>query len=273
MSTPLSPPYRIGGLNVHCFHNCKQAAAIHAELKKLHIDAAVVDHAFIISPLQLAVAFFRVEANADGAAAPPSPHAAATSAGVPPRRTSFSRRIFAALSITHNLDRILQILPPGPQTSSVVILYRSPLSTAQTLVSSPAPAAAEAKHTTKATTSSSSSSVVNSDAPAAQEATIEAAIQRVVSTTNPAAAAHRFCAISEPFWWSTAVQYADMGRVVEFYDVPDATLQAARQSMTRSDVLRVCAAAAEDTESSRWAALRWYALEMCVTTQLAACTA
>ncbi|KPI82591.1 hypothetical protein ABL78_8400 [Leptomonas seymouri] len=276
-------PYRIGGFNVCCYHSCPQAAAIHTELKKLHIDAAVVDHAFIISPLQLAVAVFRVESNYDiallarktmsegqqqqqqhqqqlpiSAGAAP---ATAASSTLPGRKMSFSRRIFAALSLTHNLDRILQILPPGPQTSSVVVLYRAPRAPSAAPLIALAPAEQAA-----------GSSVLDSSA-VELERSIESAIQQTVRSTNPTAVEHSFSSMCEPFWRSDAVQYAEESKLMGYYGVSESMMAAARHSLSRRDVQRVCSAAVDGSEVAQRRALRWHTLELCVTTQLAACTA
>ncbi|KPA79265.1 hypothetical protein ABB37_05740 [Leptomonas pyrrhocoris] len=276
-------PYRVGGINVCCYHNCTQAAAIHAELKKLHIDAAVVDHAFILSPLQLAVAFFRVESNYDFVAptnktmgegqqqqhetlqsSTTTDAVPTAAAALPGRRMSFSRRLFASLSLTHNLDRILQVLPPGPHTSSVVILYRSPRAASSNPTFSPV----------RVDPSSHSDSNLQDNSSAVElERSIESAIQQSVRSTNHTAAEHSFCNTSEPFWKSSAVQYADVSKLMEYYSVSEAMMMAAQHSLTRRDAQRVCSAAVDGSVEAQRQALRWHTLELCVTTQLAACTA
>ncbi|TPP44979.1 hypothetical protein CGC20_12285 [Leishmania donovani] len=229
---------RIGSFNVCCYHDCTNAAAIHAELKRRHIDAAVVDHAFLISPLQLAVALFRVEASADMLAtllsstiSPPlaeasSPSSASTSASpsLPPllqqqttRRVSNSRQIFAALSLSHNLDRILQ-------TTSVVIIYKR---------SGSARAAAVSFADDVGAGSAVASTVQDGK-------DLDATIHACVQLTNSAAQAHTFALITEPFWTGAAFAFADVSKVALFYGISESMLLAAQRSMTRADVRRVC---------------------------------
>lgn len=285
----LQRPHRIGAFNVRCYHDCIHAAAIHAELKKLHIDAAVVDHAFILSPLQLATAFFRVESNVDFALStsntskdsqppqqeqlqssmsPSGPMVSVAAAALPGRKVSYSRRIFASLSLTHNLDRIMQILPPGPQTSSVVILYHSPCAPSSTLLMPPVRADATESHRTGAVVSDPPSFSVNAAA-VELERSIEAAITQTLRSTNPTAAEHSFDAVSDPFWCCSAVQYAEVAKLMAYYNVSETMLQAAQRTLTRKDLQRVSESAKGTVEE----ALRWHALELCITTQLAACTA
>ncbi|KAG5500827.1 hypothetical protein JIQ42_04853 [Leishmania sp. Namibia] len=272
-------PLQIGNFNVCCYHGCTNAAAIHTELKRCHIDAAVVDHAFLISPLQLAVALFRVEASADLVAtrAPPTltlPLAAVPSLSSPStdmspslpllpqqppaRRVSNSRQIFAGLSLSHNLDRILQVLPPGSQTTSVVIIYRrgsSPLAAAAAATPFPEDMRGD-----------------NATASQAQDGEgIDGVIHACVKMTNNAAQEHTFAPITEPFWTSAAFAYADVSKVTLFYGVSESMLLAAQRSMTRSDVRRVCLGVQPQAEQAQ--VLRWHALEVCVTTLLSACTA
>ncbi|KAG5477834.1 hypothetical protein LSCM1_05136 [Leishmania martiniquensis] len=270
-------PLRIGNFSVCCYHDCTNAAAIHAELKRRHIDAAVVDHTFLISPLHLAVALFRVEASADLVAsrAPstlslpfagaPSPSLASTETSPslplrpqqqPARRVSNSRQIFAALSLSHNLDRILQVLPPGPQTTSVVIIYRR-CSSARAATSAPFP-----EDVGGGTASSP---------PEQDGEVLDAAIHTCVQMTNSTAQAHEFAPITEPFWTGAAFAFADVSKVTLFYGISEAMLLAAQRSMTRSDVRRLCVGVQSQAEQAR--VLRWHALEVCVTTLLSACTA
>ncbi|CAG9574649.1 conserved hypothetical protein [Leishmania major strain Friedlin] len=269
-------PLRIGGFNVCCYHDCTNAAAIHAELKRRHIDAAVVDHAFLISPLQLAVALFRVEGSADmlttrspftispplAEASSPSPTSTSASPSLPPllqqqptRRVSNSRQIFAALSLSHNLDRILQVLPPGPQTTSVVIIYKR---------SGSARAAAVSFADDVGADSAVASTVPDGDG-------LDATINACVQLTNSAAQAHTFALITEPFWTGAAFAFADVSKVALFYGISESMLLAAQRSMTRADVRRVCVGA--ESQEAPAQVLRWHALEVCVTTLLSACTA
>ncbi|CBZ27507.1 conserved hypothetical protein [Leishmania mexicana MHOM/GT/2001/U1103] len=269
-------PLRIGSFNVCCYHDCTNATAIHAELKRRHIDAAVVDHAFLISPLQLAVALFRVEASTDMATSRspftfPSPLAAASSLSsastsappsLPPllhqqpaRRVSNSRQIFAALSLSHNLDRILQVLPPGPQTTSVVIIYKR---------SGSARAAAVSFADDVGADSAVASTVKDGDG-------LDTTIHACVQLTNSAAQPHMFARITEPFWTGAAFAFADVSKVALFYGISESMLLAAQRSMTRDDVHRVCVGA--ESQEAQAQVLRWHALEVCVTTLLSACTA
>ncbi|CAJ1027091.1 putative Kinase binding protein CGI-121 [Leishmania utingensis] len=270
---------RIGSFAVRCYHDCTNAAAIHAEMKRRHIDAAVVDHAFLFSPLQLAVALFRVEASADAlatrvpstisllSAEAPSPSSASTDTSLPSsppqqqqqqqlaHRLSSSRQIFAALSLSHNLDRILQVLPPGPQTTSVVIIYKYSGSTH--------PAAVSATDDVRA------DSVVAS---AVQDGeNLDAIIHACVQVTNSTAQSHTFAPITEPFWTGSAFALADASKVALFYGISESMLLAAQRSMTRLDVRRVCLGT--PSQAAQMQLLRWHALEICVTTLLAACTA
>ncbi|KAK7198997.1 hypothetical protein NESM_000867400 [Novymonas esmeraldas] len=254
-------PYTIGSFHVQCYHNCTNAAAIHAELKRRHIDAAVVDHAFIISPLQLAVALFRVETSADAASAGVASAipAALTAAAAPPlpsaspqqpssaRRVSDSRQMFAALSLSRNLDRILQVLPPGPHTTSVVVLCR-PLSCLRSAADTPAPSSA-----------------------ATGSGTVEDVIHLCVQRTNSTAQPHSFAPITEPFWCGAAFAFTDTSKVASYYGVSESLLATAERGMTRAEVQRVCANA--DSPAARAQVLRWHALHVVVTTLLSACTA
>ncbi|GET89024.1 hypothetical protein, conserved [Leishmania tarentolae] len=269
-------PLRIGSFNVCCYHECTDAAAIHTELKRRHIDAAVVDQAFLISSLQLAVALFRVEASADTLASrssstisplrveQPASCTASTSASpsVSPLfqqqstpRISSSRQIFAALSLTHNLDRILQVLPPGPQTTSVAIIYRRCGSERAADRSFGDDVGAE---------SALASSVQDGEG-------LDTVVHTCVQLTNSAAAAHTFADITEPFWTGAAFAYADVSKVTLFYGISESMLRAAQRSMTHSDVHRVCVGAKSPEAQAQ--VLRWHALEVCVTTLLSACTA
>jgi hypothetical protein len=295
--------YRVGGFNVCCYHNCTHAAAIHTELKRRHIDAAVVDHAFVMSPLQLAVALFRVESSCDTFLQPnksrdgsgllqqqqqqsPPPEESTPSANsayglaannatapqsvsLPGRKLPFSRRIFASLSLTHNLDRILQILPPGPQTSSVVILYHSPCAPPVTPHLSPLQANPVERHGTHLNTTC----LCDSNNAVQLEQSIEAAIAQTVRSTNPTAVAHSFHGIREPFWQSDAVHFADEAKLMEYYNISETMMLAAQHSLTRRDMKRICDAAEDASETAQKRALRWHTLELCITTQLAASTA
>ncbi|KAG5503518.1 hypothetical protein JKF63_05658 [Porcisia hertigi] len=263
-------PLRIGSFNVCCYHNCANAAAIHTELKRHHVDAAVVDHAFLISPLHLAVALFRVEASADLAvsrgpcafsslfaeapSSPPTLSETLSSLPHPTRQISDSRQIFAALSLSHNLDRILQVLPPGPQTTSVVIIYRH-------------------SGCVRAAASSEGAVEANNAAASTQQdgKALDALIHACVQRTNSAAQTHMFAHITELFWTGAAFAFADISKVSLFYGISESMLLAAQRSLTRSDVRRVCTGV--ESQAAQAQVLRWHALEICVTTLLSACTA
>lgn len=280
-------PLRISSFRVRCYHDCPNAAAIHAELKRRHIDAAVVDHAFVMSSLQLAVALFRAEGGADvvgartpsplspllhGASPGTSPVATTTTtvqtppsstsesstaaATMPPpsRRISNSRQIFAALSLSHNLDRILQVLPPGPQTTSVAIIYRAPGWTG--------------------THSSGAAAFSGPSWPSGAgdgELGMDEAVHACVLHTNSGAVEHSLGPTTAPCWSSAGLPFADAQNLLQYYSISEATLMAAQRTLTRADKLRVCAGAATEAEKAH--RLRWHVLEVCVTTALAACAA
>lgn len=99
---------------VLCFHNLHDATAIHARCKENSIDAAVIDHKFIISFTHLATALHRIVNNNVNMALLGQRQKLSTQ--------PVARVVFVALSCTHNLDRILQSLPAGQQTQSVIIV-------------------------------------------------------------------------------------------------------------------------------------------------------
>lgn len=265
-------PLRIGTFTVYCFHNLSNAPAIHAELKakKAFINAAVLDHAYILSPLHLAAAVYRVESSkmnytatapspaaahsipstkrntvnhrGDGYQQLPAPTPASIRPASPHHRTpaspSTAKSIFLSLSLTHNLDRILQVLPPGPATTAVVIVVKDPCP---------------------------------------ESSRLEAEITAAVQCTNPAAAAHELPAMGAPFWLHPALHHVEAAKVTTFYGIAEAALRGVRQGLSRGD--QCCMAAAvgvpipptTTAERERWeAALRWRSLELCVVTRLAA---
>lgn len=111
-------PHRIGDFAVLAYHNVQGAPRIHAQLRAANIDAAVVDHSFVLSALQLATALHRIHTGAVCAASIASKRR-------DPREPT-ARNVFVALSLTHNLDAVLQSLPAGPSTTAVVIILRNP---------------------------------------------------------------------------------------------------------------------------------------------------
>ncbi|CCW65956.1 unnamed protein product [Phytomonas sp. Hart1] len=99
------------------FHGVRDAPEIHAGFKRRGFEAAVVDHAFIISHLHLAVSFYRFcgeSAFSTGALS----NVSARKRG----RPWAARDLFTSLSLSHNLDRILQVLPAESKTSAVLVI-------------------------------------------------------------------------------------------------------------------------------------------------------
>ncbi|CCW62609.1 unnamed protein product [Phytomonas sp. EM1] len=116
------------------FHDVKDAPGIHSEFKKHGVDAAVVDHAYIVSHLHLAVSFYRFKSEGahDTGISISSAHTESASNVTAKKyisdskrgRPSTARDIFAALSPSHNLDRILQVLPAGSKTDAVLVILQ-----------------------------------------------------------------------------------------------------------------------------------------------------
>lgn len=118
MST--SPPLQIGPYHVLGFHGLTDAPAVHATLAQQHIDAAVVNHEYIVSLLHLAAALHRAESGAV------TPGTIATSARRTPQdHQRHDQVLYVALAPTRHLDRVLQALRPTADTSALVVLWRA----------------------------------------------------------------------------------------------------------------------------------------------------
>lgn len=87
------------------FHGLTAAPTVHASLLARGVEAAVLDHAYVLSPTHLMTALYRL-----GETRPSS---------------GFSGACFASFSLKHNLDRILNVLPAGGNTTAVLVVFRS----------------------------------------------------------------------------------------------------------------------------------------------------
>ncbi|CCD13544.1 unnamed protein product [Trypanosoma congolense IL3000] len=132
---------RIGEFSVMTFHNVRNGPALHSHFKSSQIDAAVIDAAYIVSHLHLAAALHRLASSPlvfEPHAAGPSAEAGTTllpqreqqARREPERQTAVptARDVFASLSHTRNLDRVMERLTCGSTTTAVVIVQHAPSS-------------------------------------------------------------------------------------------------------------------------------------------------
>ncbi|ORC88818.1 uncharacterized protein TM35_000152490 [Trypanosoma theileri] len=121
---------QIGEFVVLAYHDVRDAASLHGHFKRRGIDAAVIDAAYIISRLHLAVALHRItrrvftmdsnkENNKEN-------NKTIISGGVGQKSSPTARDVFAALSHTRNLDRVLRSLTCSETTTAVVIVLCAP---------------------------------------------------------------------------------------------------------------------------------------------------
>lgn len=237
----------IGCFVVMPFPAIKDAAGVHTELQKRGIDAAVVDHAYILSKLQLATALSRIT---------PFHGVTASAVSSSKQRTAsvkgeVARLLFLSLSLTHNLDRVLQILPPGPATSAVVVILHKQAATPEALDSirevcgrrkqGPAP-------------------------------------QRPCGTCGGGSGVAEAPRSSSPedveaFVYHTLAAFADAAKLKAFYGVTEKELLTVRQGFTSQDVQRSEAMArrcgAEKDGVDPKLLLNTRALELCVVNRLA----
>lgn len=120
----------IGNFIALAYGPLSDAPGVHAELKKRGIDAAVVDHAYVLSKLQLATALARVDPLGSVSASTISSSKQRTAGRL---QEQTARLVFVALARTRSLDRVLQVLPPGTGTASVLVIVRRTTATSQVL--------------------------------------------------------------------------------------------------------------------------------------------
>ncbi|EPY43872.1 hypothetical protein AGDE_00048 [Angomonas deanei] len=106
----------IGDYVVLAFHDLHDPTILHATLKQKSVDAAVIDHSYVFSSLQLCVALDRIHL---GVVTPSTIASKKKKTAAPVART-----VFVALSTTHNLDKVLQVLPPSKDSRSVVVILK-----------------------------------------------------------------------------------------------------------------------------------------------------
>ncbi|ESL12053.1 hypothetical protein TRSC58_00185 [Trypanosoma rangeli SC58] len=107
---------RIGDFAVLAFHGVRDAASLHGRLKTRATRAACIDSAYVVSRLHLVVALHRISAaplftgpgDREAAAAPTD------------------RDVFAALSHTRNLHRVMRRLTCCETTRAVVVVLHAP---------------------------------------------------------------------------------------------------------------------------------------------------
>ncbi|RNF13843.1 hypothetical protein TcG_08206 [Trypanosoma cruzi] len=112
---------RIGDFVVLSYHDVRDAASLHEHFKKRSISAAVIDSAYIMSRLHLVVALHRISS---------APliigHDDCQSKMTRKSTARTARDVFAALSHTRNLYRVLEHLTCSETTRAVVIVLSAP---------------------------------------------------------------------------------------------------------------------------------------------------
>ncbi|KAG8345578.1 putative Kinase binding protein [Trypanosoma vivax] len=116
---------RIGEFFVAAYHNVRDAASLFDQCKENRIDAAVIDAAYIVSRLHLAVALHRASGTPLTLEAGEGTGSSSEVGAAKRKQTPSARDVFAALSHTRNLDRVLERLACSKTTTSVVIVLYS----------------------------------------------------------------------------------------------------------------------------------------------------
>lgn len=247
--TQMKPPAgyraRIGAFVVLLYHHVAAASRFHAALKVMGVDAAVVDHRYLVSLLHVSTALHRTVTGAvsertiscrnrahkntssDGSRGDGAPAAV-----VVERQQPVARAVFVALSLTHNLDRVLQVLPAGSTSTSIAVVLKADAYTD------------------------------------AVQATLEACSGCTADEMVPMP-----CSSSaELLLLDVFRQHLSATHIKEFYGIQDSDLTAARRQPASADVDRWMALCeTESAPARREALIEMKALEMCVVSRLSTC--